>query len=82
MSSKKILKYTNLNYKLKAPYEIFADFECFIQKDNKHVPSGFHYVAIDDKSQIVEEIQYTDSSNVVNKFFERVFDTCAIYKVK
>lgn len=40
------------------------------------------HVVIDDKSQIVQEIQYTDSSNVVNECFERILDTYAIYKDK
>lgn len=40
------------------------------------------YVVIDDKSQIVQEIQYIDSSNVVNECFERILDTYAIYKDK
>ena len=82
-----IIKFTNYKNQLKAPFVIYADFECFTQKSNgaalhtstsvdyqKHVPSGFCYVVIctDNRYSKRPEL-YTDYENKGN-VVEAFFD--------
>ena len=75
-----VIKFTNYKNQLKAPFVIYADFECFTQKSDgdvfhtstsvdyqKHVPSGFCYVVIctDNRYSKRPEL-YTDYKNKGN----------------
>ena len=72
MSKNKYLTFTNYKFQLKAPFVIYADFECFI--NTEHIPSGFAYVVINNKSEIVYETCYS-GDNVMDTFFESILNT-------
>jgi len=73
MSKKKTLKFTNYKYQIKAPFVIYADFECFI--NDEHIPSGFAFIVVRDGLIIHEEVY--SNKNVMDVFFYKLFE---IYK--
>src|SRR5436190_5007202 len=68
----KTLSFKNYRFQLKTPYVIYADFECFIN-ENKHTPSGYCLVVVNDRSEIIKQITYS-SANVMDNFFKDLFD--------
>src|SRR5436190_8375741 len=64
----KTLKFKNHRFELKIPYVVYGDFECFITENNKHVPSGYCLVVVNDKIEIIKSITYSDD-NVMDHFF-------------
>jgi hypothetical protein len=73
LSNKQILQFTNYKYQLKAPFVIYADFECFIDPTtNEHTPSGFAFVVVSD-CEIVHEELYS-GEGVMDVFFQKLFE--------
>src|SRR5436190_9120067 len=69
----KTIKFTNYRFKLKIPYVIYGDFECFISDNGKHTPSGFCLVVVDSERRICKTVTYSDS-NIMDTFFKVLFN--------
>ena len=73
------MKFKNFGKSLKAPFVIYADFECILEpvqegggKKNKHTPCGYSYLvvsAVDEYEKQPEVVTYS-GENVMQHFFE------------
>src|SRR5436190_6102844 len=72
LSLEKTLSFKNYRFQLKIPYVIYSDFECFIN-ENKHKPSGYCLVVVNDRSEIIKKVTYS-YSNVMDNFFKDLFE--------
>ena len=85
----KWIKFTNFGKQLRAPFVIYADFECFTQKINttntheqrstvfpyqKHVPSGFCYIVVSTHNTHNGMPVLYRGPKVVEKFFESIIE--------
>ena len=74
MPGKNVLKFRKIHYQFEVPFVIYADFECFLEKNSidqsyMHVPSGFYALT----TSIFEEHDYKlhcySGENVMNEFY-------------
>ena len=66
-----ILHFKNIKAMQKCPIVLYSDFECFVQNDGEHVPSGFALYRVSSYGKEYKPYVYS-GANVMDEFFARL----------
>ena len=67
-----ILAFDQYKAAFKVPFTLYADFECYVTEDRKHVPSGYCLYTVSDYE--VTEPKVYSGENVMDTFFRHICD--------